>query len=293
MFFIHPLSSNKAKVSILNQILQDKQQEVSLQKISMSEKDLQEKSKIKQVSRSFIERLKNHPFPAIIAEMKQASPSKGVICKNYNPVNIAESYRAADAACFSILTDNKYFKGSLEHLAAVRQLNFKQPLLRKDFILDPYQILQARYYGADAVLLIVAAMKPQSLINLIDKGREAGLELLIEVHQQDEMDVIINILNSRPELVKDLMIGINNRNLHSFNVDITTSLKLMDYFNSKVTFSTPGPLLISESGISSAKSLVKLSQSGFHGFLIGEAFMKTENPGESLHSLIEEAKDMA
>lgn len=215
-------------------------------------------------------------MPAIIAEVKKASPSAGDIAAQADPVKVAQSYQANGASALSVLTDEKFFNGSLDYLRQIR-LQVDIPLLRKDFIIDPYQLYEAREAGADAALLIVAALSFPLLQDLRELCRELNMDALVEVHDKRELQHALNI---QPE-----MIGINNRNLQSFEIDIETSFRLARLF-----FDDPrreGIKLVSESGITDSDTLRRLTTDGFNAALIGTAFMKYPDPGEQLSKVLQ------
>ena len=209
----------------------------------------------------------------VIAEIKQRSPSKGVIREDFEPVRIAERYVAGGAAALSVLCEEDFFGGSLAHLEAIRR-KVDLPLLRKDFIFDPYQLYESRVVGADAILLIVAMLEDDLLAGLIGLASELGLEALVEVHSADEM--------SRAVRAGASIIGVNNRDLTTFAVDLDTSLRL-------ASLAPEGALLVSESGINSGLDIRRLRSAGFRGFLVGERLMRAEDPGEALKRLMEDA----
>ena len=205
---------------------------------------------------------------SVIAEIKRASPSQGLIRENFNPKDIAQSYQASQATCLSVLTDDLYFKGSLEDLAAVREV-VDLPLLRKDFIVDEYQIYQSRFYGADCILLIASVLSDIQLKEFKEIAQELNLDVLVEVHDRPEMD-----------RAKDLgfsLIGINNRDLKTFKVKLETTINLSEDLKDKI--------IVSESGIKTKEDVNKILSSGTKTFLVGESFMRASNPGEELKKL--------
>ena len=205
----------------------------------------------------------------IIAEFKRRSPSKGWIKENARPEEIVPAYAASGASAVSILTDEIFFGGTLRDIRTVRPL-INLPILRKDFIIDEYQLYQARIVGADAVLLIAAALEQTQCRALADKAHELSLEVLLEIHNTDEL----------PYIYKDIdMVGINNRNLGSFHTDVANSFRLAEQLPQDT-------ILVSESGISQPVTVSKLHDAGFRGFLIGETFMRTEKPAETLKEFI-------
>ena len=201
---------------------------------------------------------------ALIAEVKKASPSAGVICKDFDPVRIAKEYEAAGASCLSVLTDEKFFQGSLDYLRQIRAA-VKIPLLRKDFIIDERQILEAIEWGADAILLIVAILSDEQLAKFHSLATEAGLAVLVEVHDEAEL---VRALKISPALI-----GVNNRNLKTFKVDLGTTERLAaKLFSSLVT--RHSSLLVAESGIHSRADVERLKKSGARAILVGESLMR-------------------
>lgn len=209
----------------------------------------------------------------VIAECKRRSPSKGVLRADYDPVAIASSYTAAGAAAISVLTEPTFFDGSLEHFEAVRAA-VQTPLLRKDFIVSEYQLLEARAIGADAALLIVAALSPDELTRLMATASALGLDTLVEVHSADELSVAIDC--GAP------IIGVNNRNLRTLVVDVHASEQL-------VSMMPKGVIAVSESGLRTSADLSRLAGLGYGAFLIGERFMTDADPGAALATLLKGA----
>lgn len=212
----------------------------------------------------------------IIAEIKRKSPSKGDINPFVSVEKVSIGYMQAGASALSILTDTKYFGGKNEDLTLARQMNYC-PILRKEFIVDEYQILEARSIGADAILLIASALYPAELKQLAAFAKSVGLEVLMEVHDQMELD---RSLNEHLDLV-----GVNNRNLKDFSVDIKTSLQLADQIPAEFT-------KVAESGISDPKEVVKLKQAGFKGFLMGQKFMETSAPHKACAKFVDELEKL-
>jgi indole-3-glycerol phosphate synthase len=208
--------------------------------------------------------------PRIIAECKRRSPSRGVLRAKYDPVAVAQGYEAAGAAAISVLTEPTFFDGSLDHLRAVRGA-VNVPLLRKDFVVSEYQLLEARSAGADAVLLIVAALEPGDFARLHGRAAELGLDVLVEVHTLDELSVAVD-RGAR-------IIGVNNRNLRSLEVDVRVSDAVMARMPRDI-------VAVSESGLKTAEDVVRLRSLGYHAFLVGERFMTAEDPGMALRTLI-------
>jgi len=208
-------------------------------------------------------------LPAVIAEIKKASPSKGVLREDFRPAQIAASYERGGAACLSVLTDVDFFQGSDAFLREARQA-CSLPVIRKDFIIDPYQVYEARAMGADCILLIVACLDDERLRQLGMLASELGLDVLVEVHDGQELE--------RALAVPSRLIGINNRDLRSFEVSLETTIDLLE--------SVPDDrLLVTESGIHTRDDVTRMRRQGVHTFLVGEAFMRAENPGAQLKKL--------
>ena len=208
---------------------------------------------------------------AIIAEIKKASPSKGLIREDFEPKKIAKEYEEGGATCLSILTDEPFFQGKLEYLDSVRS-SCELPILRKDFMIDLYQIYETKAYGGDCILLIVAALDIVQLKDFSQLARELNLDILIEVHSEDELNEALSI-NSK-------LIGINNRDLTTFEVDKNLAIKLARQIPKDV-------IVVSESGISSREDILSSKEQGIHSFLIGESFMRKPNPGNALKDILE------
>ncbi|HTY62420.1 MAG TPA: indole-3-glycerol phosphate synthase TrpC [Acidobacteriota bacterium] len=212
--------------------------------------------------------------PAVIAEIKRASPSAGLIRGDFDPAKIAKEYSTSGAAALSVLTEARHFRGSLEILARLRW-SVKIPLLRKDFIVDPYQILEARHAGADAVLLIAALLDTDALQRLRSEAERLGMEALIEVHNEEELRRALD--------AGAALIGVNNRDLRTFEVSLDVSLNLARRMPDRV-------LAVAESGIRSAADVRRLADAGYRGFLIGEQFMRAPSPGMELAKMIRDSK---
>jgi indole-3-glycerol phosphate synthase len=208
-------------------------------------------------------------LPAVIAEVKKASPSKGLIRTNFDPAAIARSYEAAGAACLSVLTDSDFFQGSEAFLQQAREA-CSLPVLRKDFIIDAYQVYEARAIGADCVLLIVSALDDDVLLELSLLAAELDLDVLCEVHDEEELE--------RAQALPVPLIGVNNRNLRSFETSLETSLTLQEL----VEYDR---VLVAESGIHTPQDVARLREGGIQAFLVGEAFMRAEDPGSELKRL--------
>jgi indole-3-glycerol phosphate synthase len=207
--------------------------------------------------------------PAVIAEIKQASPSKGVLRESFDPPAIARSYERHGAACLSVLTDETFFRGALSDLRAARAA-CALPALRKDFIVDAYQVYEARSNGADAILLIAAVLDDAQLVDFESIARDLGMDVLVEVHGTDELERALRLDTA--------LVGINNRNLRSFDVSLDTTLSLLPLVPS-------GKIVVTESGIRSREDVARMRAAGVNGFLVGEAFMCAPEPGGALGEL--------
>lgn len=257
---------------ILLKILARKQQEIIARKKHVDVNQLQKKIKHASLPRGFIQSLRDkntQGLSAVIAEIKKASPSQGVIRENFNPVEIAESYAEAGAACLSVLTDVDFFQGHDDYLIAARKA-CSLPVIRKDFIVDEYQVYEARALEADCILLIVAALDDDNLKKLFQLANDLGMDVLVEVHDQQELE--------RAMLLGLKLIGINNRNLRTFETSLHTTLDLLDQIPKNCT-------VVTESGIHTSADVKLMREHGINAFLVGEAFMRAEKPGEALHSL--------
>lgn len=267
---------------ILSEIIAHKQTEIELQKQTVSLEQLQEQAGIiirenAAHRRSMKQALAASPT-GIISEFKRRSPSKGWINEAARAEEISAAYEAAGAAALSILTDGKFFGGTLRDIRTARPL-VHIPILRKDFIIDEYQLLQACIVGADAVLLIASCLSPEQCSTLTAQAHELGLEVLLEIHSPSELSYINKEVD---------MVGVNNRNLGSFVTDVENSFRIARQLR-EATHGLTSPLLVSESGISDPETICRLRAAGFRGFLIGETFMKTANPGETLKKFIQDS----
>lgn len=258
--------------TILKKILARKAEEVAERSQSESIDDLKAKLQDAPPLRGFtdcIEKKFNNDEAAVIAEIKKASPSKGIIRKDFYPEAIAKSYEKGGAACLSVLTDMDFFQGADEYLQQARHAT-RLPVLRKDFTIDPYQIYEARTIGADCILLIVAALNPSQLIDLHGIALECGLDVLIEVHDAEELERALSLDNK--------LIGINNRNLHTFETSLDTTFNLL----AKIP---DNRIVVTESGIHTIDHVKAMRGHNVNCFLIGEAFMRAEDPGQELLNL--------
>ena len=258
---------------ILTKILKTKVEEIEIGCAQQSLKQLSQCIEDLPECRGFYQAIKHKLMSkkqAVIAEIKKASPSKGLISKNFNPEQAAISYEAAGAACLSVLTDQHYFQGHDDYLQQARDA-VAIPILRKDFIIDAWQVYQSRVIGADCILLIVAALGDPQLYELTVLAQELGMDVLMEVHNNDEL---LRALNTPAKLI-----GINNRNLRTFVTDLNTSIVLSKNI-------PEDRIIISESGIHSTDHIKELQQHGINTFLIGEAFMKENDPGAALSRML-------
>ena len=259
---------------VLANILAYKREWVAARKADVPLAQLKRRSRQAAPCRGFYRALRktiDNGQPAIIAEIKQASPSKGIIRRHFDPATLARTYAQAGAACLSVLTDEKFFQGSDNHLQQARAAT-SLPVLRKDFIIDPYQVHEARAIGADCILLIVAALDDARLLELAALAAENGLDVLVEVHNREELE--------RGLLLRTPLIGINNRNLHTFKTCLQTTLDLLaDVF--------PDRTVVTESGIHSRAHVELMRSRDVHTFLIGEALLKEDDPGAALRALLE------
>ena len=254
---------------MLNKIITQKKEEVELRKKSMPLSSLKEIITQRQMPLDFALALSGD-HTRLIAEVKRASPSRGILRPDFNPVELAKSYALGGAAAISVLTESNYFDGSIDHLAAIKE-NTTLPLLRKDFIFDPYQVYESRAYGADALLLIVAILSQEQLVELLQLSHSLELSCLVEVHDQAEVE--------RALLSHAKIIGINNRNLNTFTVDINTTNQLHPLI-------PPERIVVSESGIRSQEDIEKLKEWGVNAVLVGEALITAADIHGKMRELI-------
>lgn len=258
-------------MNLLDAIVADKRKEISLKKSLIPIAQLERSVLMERPTVSLAARLKNSGT-GIIAEYKRRSPSKAIINQNVTVAEVAVGYESAGVAGISVLTDCKYFGGSLDDLLLARA-SVGLPLLRKEFILEEYQIVEAKAYGADVVLLIAAILSGKAITTLSETAKGLGLEVLLEVHNEAELQKAVK--------GSVAMLGVNNRNLQTFEVSLETSKTLSRYIPEEF-------VKVSESGISSAAAIKALRGYGYEGFLIGEHFMKNDNPGEGAQRFISE-----
>jgi indole-3-glycerol phosphate synthase len=257
---------------ILDRILEVKAGEVEAARRARSSAALDDMVRSAPAPRDFVGALRaklKSGAPGVIAEVKKASPSKGVLRPSFAPAAIAESYARHGAACLSVLTDAQFFQGSLDHLREARAA-CTLPILRKDFIVDPYQLHEARAAGADCILLIAAALDPPSMRTLELHARDLGLAVLVEVHDGVELEYALAL--------ETPLIGINNRNLQTFETRLETTLDLLDAI-------PEDRIVVTESGIRTAGDVQRMRAAGVGCFLVGEAFMRAEDPGAALERL--------
>ena len=257
---------------ILKKILVRKREEIIDRSAAIDLQELRKRAEAEVSTRGFVRALHQRidkAESAVIAEIKKASPSKGILRENFDPVAIAESYEQGGAACLSVLTDIDYFQGADAYLKQARQA-CSLPVLRKDFTIDSYQVYEARALGADCILLIVAALDDAQLSDLLQLAFSLNMDVLVEVHNAGEMQ--------RALATPATLIGVNNRNLRTFETSLDTTLEMLSGF--------PGDrLLVTESGIHTHADVKHMREHGVHAFLVGEAFMKAEEPGEKLAEL--------
>ncbi|GLQ33402.1 indole-3-glycerol phosphate synthase TrpC [Litoribrevibacter albus] len=258
--------------TILTKIVDRKREEIAERSKTVSLADLKAMSQDIAPARGFVKAIQtklDQGHSAVIAEIKKASPSKGVLREHFVPADIAKSYEQAGAACMSVLTDADFFQGHEDYLKQARAA-CSLPAIRKDFLVDEYQIYEAKSIGADCVLLIVACLSQQQLADLTGLSHELGMDVLIEVHDGDELDVALTVDNP--------LVGINNRNLHTFEVSLDNTYQLLDRI-------PENRIVVTESGIHTTADVADMRAHQVNAFLVGEAFMRAENPGDELAKL--------
>ena len=255
---------------ILAKIVNSKKQEVEDAIRTRPLRDLMKKADDTAPARDFIAPLTQDPSISLIAEVKKASPSKGVIRQDFDPVEIAECYASSGAACISVLTDSEYFQGSLEYLSLIRE-RVETPLLRKDFIIHPYQVFESRAAGADAVLLIAECLTRQELRGLNQLTTDLGMVALIELYDKRNLE---NVLNTGTKLI-----GINNRDLNTFEVDIEHTIRLRQHIPEDKT-------IVGESGIYSREDALTLQENDVHAMLVGESLMREDDVAQAVRRLL-------
>ena len=263
---------------ILNKIVQTKHEEIALRKRAVSLDAVRADAQSRVLTRDFEGALRRKiaaGHAAVIAEVKKASPSKGLLREDFIPADIAQSYAFGDdhtsAACLSVLTDQQYFQGSTDYLKQARA-SCDLPVLRKDFMVDVFQIYESRAMGADCILLIAACLNDAQMADFETVAQALGMAVLVEVHDAQELERALKL--------KTPLLGVNNRNLRTFEVSLDTTLSLMAELPAD-------KLLITESGIATREDVLRLRQAGVHAFLVGEAFMRAPEPGQALAELFE------
>ncbi len=257
---------------ILKKIIHRKWEEIAEAQLLVPEQQLVDLVETAPSVRGFVDSMKkriNAGEPAVIAEIKKASPSKGVLREDFDPAAIAASYENGGACCLSVLTDADFFQGSVAYLKQARQ-HCQLPVLRKDFMIDAYQVYEARVMGADCILLIVACLEDEQMQQLSDLAQQLGMDVLVEVHDAEELQRALRL--PLP------MVGINNRNLRTFETSLQTTLDLIKQIPDQ-------RLVVTESGILAAADVALMRENHVHAFLVGEAFMRSDDPGQRLSEL--------
>lgn len=260
---------------ILQKICAVKEQEVAAARAALSQPDLRAQAEAQPPARDFVDAIRTKHAggrAAVIAEVKRASPSKGVIRADFHPAEIAASYERAGAACLSVLTDRQFFQGAPEYLQAARAA-CHLPVLRKDFLIDAYQVFEARAMGADAILLIAACLDLAQMRDMEQLAIALGMAVLVEVHDGAELDLALQLQTP--------LIGINNRNLRTFEVSLQTTLDLLP----RIVSGAGGRIVVTESGILQPQDVSLMRSHEVHTFLVGEAFMRAPDPGTELQAL--------
>jgi len=259
-------------MTILERIMQVKRTEVARAQDEVPAAELRKRVALTPAVRDFVGAIRariDARRPAVIAEIKRASPSKGLLREDFSPAYIAKSYANAGAACLSVLTDKEFFQGAPEFLKAAREA-CAIPVLRKDFVFDPYQVMESRVLGADCILLIAACLSTEEMKRLELEAHRLGMAVLVEVHDRSELD--------RALLLRTPLVGINNRNLHTFETRIETTLELLAHVPAD-------RVVVTESGIATRAQVARLTEKGVYAFLVGETFMRAEDPGSALKGL--------
>ena len=259
-------------MSILERIVAAKRAEFAAAKALLPLRDVEARARAAGAPRDFVAALRSkieNGRPAVIAEIKRASPSRGVLRENFDPASIAKSYQSAGAACLSVLTDREFFQGAAGHLEAARAA-CSLPVLRKDFIIDPYQVFEARAIGADCILLIAACLRLDEMKALESLSHELGMAVLVEVHDAVELGAALQLATP--------LLGVNNRDLKTFETRLETTLALLPHIPQE-------RVVITESGILSPKDVALMRGKGVNAFLVGEAFMRAPDPGAAFEDL--------
>jgi indole-3-glycerol phosphate synthase len=253
---------------ILEHILEVKRGEIAAAKLRAPLEDVERRARAARAPRDFVGALRAREL-AVIAEIKKASPSRGVLRQGFDPAAIARSYERAGAACLSVLTDRQFFQGAAEHLAAARNA-CALPVLRKDFVIEPYQVLESRAMGADCILLIAACLTEYQMRELERIAHDLQLAVLVEVHNAQELDVALAL--------RTPLVGVNNRDLKTFETRLETTLELLPRI-------PRDRIVVTESGILAASDVARMRDAGIRAFLVGEAFMRSGDPGAALGQL--------
>lgn len=267
------ISSTNTKISqmdTLTEICLKKREHVEYKKTLRTIDDMKYMATDQPLPSGFISALRSAQGPALIAEVKKASPSKGIIRHDFDPIKIAQEYQKAGAPCLSVLTDEPYFQGCDGYMVSIKKA-VNIPVLRKDFMIDPYQIYESRTLGADCILLIMAALEDSEATELYEIARELRMDILVEVHNLEELE--------RSKKLDPMMIGVNNRNLKTLDVDVKTSHDLLRYMPKNC-------FKVSESGLADNETIKSLHSVGYNAFLVGESLMRQENIAEAVKQLI-------
>jgi len=259
---------------ILERILRVKQEEIAAAKRRLPQAGIEARARAAPPPRDFVAALRRKR-PAVIGEIKRASPSRGVLRADFDPAAIARSYEKGGAACMSVLTDRQFFQGTAEHLIAAREA-CSLPVLRKDFVIDPYQVFESRAMGADCILLIAACLAEKEMSQLETLAQDLGMAVLVEVHDAEELQAALAL--------RTPLLGINNRNLRTFETRLETTLDLLPRIPSD-------RIVVAESGIRSPADVARLRAKGVNTFLVGEAFMRAADPGAELAALFPQSTD--
>lgn len=255
---------------ILQEIVRHKKEELKERKSARPLKDLKARLKNSSDPRGFHKTLSRADGIVLIAEIKKASPVKGVLREDFDPVKIAHAYHESGASALSVLTDEHFFQGRLDYLSEIRKA-IPLPILQKDFLVDDYQIYEARAFEADAVLLIASLLDPSQLKDYYDLAHELGMDAVVEVHTEKEMEKALTV---GPNII-----GINNRDLDTFKADLATTSRLIKYL-------PPGVIVVSESGIESRRDVLRLQEAGVHAVLVGESLMKSRDISAKVRELL-------
>ncbi len=266
----------KRPEGLLRKILEQKKETIADAKRHRKVTELKERGEEQGYTRGFLTALQGiteKQETAVIAEIKRASPSRGILCEPFQPLELARQYAQAGATCLSVLTEEHFFKGSGVHLDMIRRYCFL-PVLRKDFIIDPWQIVESRAYGADALLLIAKALSGQQMADLLSQADELGMDALVEIHDEADLEYALEL----GEALK--LIGINNRNLSDFTTRLDVTLRLASEIPPEANY-----LLVSESGIHNRADVLKLQDASVYAFLIGEALLTADDPKDKLREI--------